>query len=180
MLADRKRYERVRRESTWETCHCLWGHQLAHVPPLGAISLSPSVPLSRPGLIPFPFLHILLPVPATRSGWPWWHLSGPGRLLPAPFHRRHETDLTPSGQAVEFPCGVLSSLALQSLKPETRSGRDGLRMEGHLEAEEGRRASFSWDPWGPVCWTAQELNQDDGTSLGGVASPRAEGQSRLW
>lgn len=35
-------------------------------PPLGAISLSPSVPLSRPGLIPFPFLHILLLVPATR------------------------------------------------------------------------------------------------------------------
>lgn len=60
MLAHRKRCEPVRRESTWEPCHCLWGHQIAHVPPLGAISLSPSVPLSRPGLIPFPFLHILL------------------------------------------------------------------------------------------------------------------------
>lgn len=76
------------------------GTPAAHVLHWG-LFLCPHVPLSRPGLIPFPFLHILLPgiFPA-----------GP-HLLPASF-RRHETDLTPSGQAVEFPCGVLSPLAL--------------------------------------------------------------------
>lgn len=52
-------------------------------------------------------------------------------------------------------------------------------MEGHLGAGEGR-SQFPRGPWGPVCGTTQALNHDDRIGLGGVASPRAEGQSRSW